>query len=263
LLVVISSSALFGANVPVRHSEGSVHGFLLLSTLDGTPIAEGDVTQVPHGGQVTLRATFHFKDGSLQDETTVFSQRGNFSLVSYHQVQKGPAFPHPTELSVTVPTGHVTVRYTDDKGNEKVEDQHMKLPPDLANGLLPTLLKNLRPGAPLPQFSMVVATPKPQVVKLSLTAEGNEPFSVGGSKGEAMHYTVKVEIGGVAGVVAPIIGKQPPDSHVWVLGGDAPSLLKSDTLSYMGGPLWHAELISPVWPKSRTTESKSESAPKQ
>ena len=32
-----------------------------------------------------------------------------------------------------------------------------------------------------------------------------------------------MELGGIAGIVAPIIGKQPPDLHVWILGGDAPA----------------------------------------
>ena len=32
----------------------------------------------------------------------------------------------------------------------------------------------------------------------------------------ATHYVLKVEIGGLAGVVAPLVGKQPPDSHVWI-----------------------------------------------
>ncbi len=34
--------------IPVRHPQGSAHGFLALKTLDGTRIATGDVTQVVH-----------------------------------------------------------------------------------------------------------------------------------------------------------------------------------------------------------------------
>ena len=66
---------------------------------------------------------------------------------------------------------------------------------------------------------------------------------------KATHDVAKVEIGGVAGLVAPILGKQPPDTHVWVLGGDAPAFVKSEVLLFNGGDLWRTELASPVWPK--------------
>ncbi len=248
----------FAANsVPVRYKEGLTHGFLVLSTLEGNPIAEGDLTEVAHGNQITSHLLYHFKDGSLQDETTVFSQRRAFSLVSYHLIQKGPAFSRPTEMSVEVPSGQVNVRYTNDKGEEKTESEHMKLPPDLANGMVLTLLKNFRPGETLPQVPMVVATPKPRIVKLSLSLQGKEPFTLVGSHRESLHYVIKVEIGGLAGLIAPLLGKQPPDSHIWIIGGEAPTFVKSETLSFLGGPMWRTELVSPVWPRSDNPDSKS------
>ena len=266
-IIVISACFLCGvlsaSPLEVRYREGLIHGFLVLSALDGNPIAEGDLTQVVHGDRVTSQLVFRFKDGSRQEETTVFSQRGNFRLISYHLVQKGPAFKNATEVAVTASTGQVTVRYTDDDGKEKVENAHLKLPPDLANGLVPTLLKNLPSGATQAQFSMLVAAPKPRVVKLMITAEGTEPFSLVGSGREAIHYVVKVDIGGIAGVVAPILGKQPPDSGIWILGGEAPAFVKSETLSYMGGPMWRVELVSPVWPRTTTSDAKKEDAVKR
>ncbi len=76
-------AVLSAQTVAVHFKEGLIHGFLSLSTLEGDPIAAGDLTQVAHGNQVTSRLVFHFKDGSLQDETTVFSQRDSFRLISY------------------------------------------------------------------------------------------------------------------------------------------------------------------------------------
>jgi hypothetical protein len=35
--------------------------------------------------------------------------------------------------------------YADDDGKEKIVNPHLELPPDLANGMIFTLLKNLRP----------------------------------------------------------------------------------------------------------------------
>jgi hypothetical protein len=262
-LIVFSSAAALASSFPVRYKEGVLHGFLVLTTTEGTPIAVGDITQVAQGNKVTMRVVFHFKDGSLQDETTVFSQHNTFSLISYHLIQKGPVFPHPTEMTIAASTGAVTVRYTDDKGEQKVDSDRMKLPAGLANGLIPTLLKNFPVGSTPPQMAIVVATPKPRVIKLSFSSEGAAPFSLSGSSREAMHYVAKIEIGGVAGVVAPIIGKQPPDAHVWIVGGEVPTFVKSETLSYMGGPVWRTEILAPAWPKSASAEPKEASRGKQ
>jgi hypothetical protein len=84
-------------------------------------------------------------------------------------------------------------------------------------------------------------------VKLAITSQGEEPFSIGGSSRKATHYVVKVEIGGAAGLVAPLLGKQPPDTHVWILGGEAPAFVKSEGPLFFGGPVWRIELTSPVW----------------
>jgi hypothetical protein len=246
----------------VRYKEGLLHGFLVLSTTEGNPLADGDLLQTAHGDRVTSRLTYHFKDGSLQDETTIFSQRGEFRLVSYHLVQKGPAFQHPLELSIAAATGQVTVHYTDDDGKEKETTQHLKLPADLANGLVLTLLKNLKADAPPIEVSMVVATPKPRLVKIAISPQGEEPFSFGASNRKATQYVLKVEIGGLAGLVAPLLGKQPADSHVWILGGEAPAFVKSEALSYLEGPIWRTELAAPVWPRATTPESKDGSSAK-
>jgi hypothetical protein len=244
------AASLSAEPVPVRNTEGLVHGFLALSTLDGITLADGDLIQVAAGDRVTSRLLFHFKDGSLHDETAVYSQRRSLRLVRAHLVQKGPAFPRPLEVSIDGGNGRVTVNYTDDDGKPKIEDERLRLPPDLANGMIPTVLKNLRPEVPKTTISFVAATPKPRLVKLEITPAGEDSFSIGGSARKATHYVVKVELGGVAGVIAPIIGKQPLDSHVWILGGEAPAFVKSEAPLFEGGPLWRIELLSPVWPKA-------------
>jgi hypothetical protein len=259
---VLPGLAASGSPVAVRYKQGSVHGFLVLRTMDGVAIAAGDLIQVARGDQVTSKLAFRFKDGSRQEETTVFSQRGNFRLISYHFVQKGAAFKNASDLSVTCVTGQVTARYTDDDGKEKVASKHMALPPDLANGLIPTLLMNVRAGTPQMEVPIVVAAPKPRLVKIVVNARGTEPFSLAGFSREAVHYVAKVEIGGVTGVVAPMVGKQPPDSQIWILGGEAPVFVKSETLSYMGGPMWRSELVSPLWPQAPASDSKNGDATK-
>src|SRR5207247_2829615 len=86
--------------IPVRHMEGRMHGFLALRTLDGKRLADGEMTQIAEGDRVTSHLIFRFKDGSLYDDTTIFSQRGAFRVLSDHLVQRGPSFKQSIEASV-------------------------------------------------------------------------------------------------------------------------------------------------------------------
>jgi hypothetical protein len=234
--------------VDVRYTEGSLHGFLALHAADGKVAADGDAIQSVRGDQVTTHLVFHFRDGSLQDETTVYSQRRQFQLVSYRLAQKGPTFPRPLEMSVDGRTGKVSVRYTNEQGEQKVESEHVDVPPDLANGMIFTLLKNVRADALPKSVSVIAATPKPRLVKLMITSAGQEPFSIAGSRRQATHYVLKVELGGIAGVLAPVVGKKPPDSHVWIFPREVPAFVKAEQPFYSGSPLWRIELAGPAWP---------------
>ena len=238
--------------VAVRHAEGLVHGFLALRTLEGDTIAFGDLIQTTKGNRVTTRLVFHFEDGSLHDETVVFSQRGTFRLVSDHLVQKGPSFPKPMDVMVDGRTGQVTVRYKKDDGQEKVIAERLELPSDTSNGMLLALLKNIRPETARTTLSMVAATPKPRLVKILITPAGEDPLSIGSPR-KATHYVLKIEIGGLAGVVAPLVGKQPEDTHVWILGGEAPAFVRMQGQLYQDGPIWRIDLLSPTWPKTSPT----------
>ena len=163
---------------------------------------------------MTTQLRFRFKDGSTHDETTVYTQRKTFRFVSDHVVQKGPAFKMPIESTVSA-SGEVTVRYTED-GEEKMIEEQLELPHDLANGMILTLLKNISPKTPKTTVSMVAITPKPRLVKLEFIP-GRGALLDRGLRHTAMHYVVKVHVPGLAGAVASVLGKIPPDSHVWIL----------------------------------------------
>jgi hypothetical protein len=241
---------LFADEVSVRHREGRIHGFLVLQDLNDHLLASGTSVQYARGNRMISELSFRFKDGSVYEETTAYSQNRTFRLLTYHLVQKGPAFKDAIDMSLNTSTGQVTVRYTDHDGKETTTNERRHLPTDLANGMVPTLLADIDPSAPKTTLSMLVATPKPRVVKLEISPAGEESFSVGGSAEKASRYVVKVNIGGIAGVVAPIIGKQPPDTHVWMIGGKAPGFLKSEGPAFQDGPIWRIALASPVWPKA-------------
>ena len=235
--------------IAVRHPEGVVRGFLVLRASDGTVLADGDSIQSSNGDRVTTRLVFHFRDGSLHDETAVFSQRGRFQLLSDHLVQRGASFPYPIELRIDAQSGRVTVR-KGEAGNEKIIEKTMKLPEDLSNGITPTLIKNLDASAGKTTLSMLIAAPKPRLVKLVVTPAGVEPMSAGRSSYAAFRFRVKVELGGLAGWIAPLIGKQPREASVWIVRGEAPGFVRSESQFYPGGPLWTIELASPEYPRT-------------
>jgi hypothetical protein len=248
IVLLLQLGSVHAEPVLVRYAEGVTRGFLVLRTLQGKDVADGDLRQVVRGDRVSRRLVFHFRDGSIQDESVVFSQRGTFRLLSNRLIQKGPSFPHPIDVTINGVTGQVKVRYTDDDGKEKLADERLALPADVANGLLPTLLKNVPPGVPSMTVSLVAATPTPRLVKLEVSPEGEDTFAIGSLKLKATRFVVKVKIGGVAGMIAPLLDKQPPDSHVWILGGEAPSFVRAEASLFVGGPVLRFELTSPSWP---------------
>lgn len=236
--------------IPVRHTQGTLHGFLELRSEDGLVVASGDITQVVHGDRVTSKTLFRFKDGSVDDETTVFSQHRTFQLITDRHIQKGPSFPHPMDVLIDARSGQVTVRSTGKDGKEEVKTDHLDLPPDLANGLVPLVIENIRSDAPETTVSMIVATPKPRLVKLAISSVGEDTCSIVGVPRKAIHYEIKIQIGGVAGVVAPIIGKAPPNIQIWAIGGDAPTFMREQGPLYSEGPMMTIQLASPVWSDS-------------
>lgn len=236
--------------VAVRHTQGYVHGFLVLKDTNDKILASGDLVQLPTGNRVTATLSLHFADGSLYEETSTFSQSHTYRLLAYKQVMKGASFKTPETLSLDASTGAVSVQYTDKDGKEKTVNDKLSLPSDLANGLLSMLLTEAAPRTEM-TLSMLVSTPKPRIVKLKISPSEQESFSVGGSSAKANHYIMKIEIGGVEGVAAKVVGKQPPPEDFWIAAGNAPVFLKSEGPLYEDGPIWRIELASPVWPSAK------------
>jgi hypothetical protein len=234
---------LQGQNLKVLHTAGSQHGFLVLRNLAGEILASGELTQTPSGKWMKLRVVFHFRDGSIDDETTIYSQRRTFRLISDHHVQSGPSYPNPIDMTVDARGQQVSVGAEKDQ----VKTEHMDLPPDLANGILFILLENVEANGPKIEVPYLAESTKPRMVKLAIVQQGEEPFDVSGRAYKAMKYDIKVELGGLTGVLAPMIGKQPPDFHVWVTESSVPAIIRIDGAFYTEGPIWSVQLASPVW----------------
>ena len=227
----------------VRRTQGTFHGFLILKSLEGETLGAGDLIQVAHGNRVTSRLTYHFHDGSLDDELTVFNQRKTFQLVSHRHIQRGPSFPKPLDMSIDAATGQVTSL---DKDGKTIHE-HFDHASELANGLPLVLLLNLDPAGPPIRLPMIAPSEKPRLIHVLFTGEGEDTLTIAGVPHKATNFRVKIELGGVTGLVAPIVGKQPSDIHVWVLGGEAPAFVKEEGQFYEGGPIWRVELTSPVF----------------
>jgi hypothetical protein len=230
---LLGTSPARPAPIAVQYSEGVVHAFPVLRTTDNETLAQGDFAQVARGDQVTARLVFRFKDGSLYDETVVFSQRDRFTLLSYRIVQRGPSFPETLEASMDRQTGRYEVRY---RADEESAEEHLSgtlaLPDDAYNGMLSLIVKNLRPGAG-GTVSIVAFTPKPRVVTLQLLPLATERVPAG----EVVRYHIRPKLG----LFASLLVSDVPDTRIWILLGEAPAFLKAEGPLYFMGPIWRVE----------------------
>ena len=132
-----------------------------------------------------------------------------------------------------------------EKGKEKLTEKHLDLPPDVSNGLLFILVKNLNPSAPETTVSYVTASSKPRMVKMNISPAAEKTVKVGLLTTKAQYYVVKTKIEGVAGVIAPLAGKQVPDIHIWIAKSEAPTFLEFEGPLSEDSPVWRIELAAP------------------
>jgi hypothetical protein len=250
LLALGSLMPVLAEPISVKYKEGVARGFLVVYTAAGKQIGYGDAIQVADGDKVTSRMIFHFKDGSIDDETTIFSQSGSFRLLSDHVIQKGPVFKQPMDTWIDIATKTVVVHYTDKDGKPNVITQELDFPPDLSNGLLLTLLKNIDSKSPKTTVSYLAATPKPRIVTFVITPDGEQRFIAGSARHTAERFNIKVDIGGAAGLVAHMVGKQPPDTKIWMSTGEAPSFAGLVGPFFGDHDVWRINLASPILSKN-------------
>lgn len=232
--------------VAVKHPEGATHGFLALRAVAGGDVlAHGELLQTQQGDNVWSQLLFHFKDGSLYDETLTFSQRKVFRLLTYKLVQRGPSFPAPTEVTFDRAGGTYRAKVGDDRAEGALE-----LPDDLHNGMTGMLLKNLPPGGSATGH-VYAFTPKARLMTSTLRPEGEDRYVVGDAARTAARYLVTMDLKGLVGVVAYVLGKDPPDLRFWIAPGAAPAFLKFEGAMYVNGPRWRIELAAPRWPGER------------
>jgi hypothetical protein len=246
--VLLGCSGVEADPVRVRLPEGNARGFVVLRTIDGHPIAAGELRQKAAGAAIESRLSLKFRDGSFWEETVTFSQQEIFRLESYRLVQRGPSFPR-AEISFARKSGGYLALTQEKKGDkEKTAKGPLDMPADLYNGMALTLLKNL-PGSGPTAVQMVAFLPKPRLLRMVLAPEGEDRVVAGGEAQKAIRYLVKLEIGGLTGVVAALIGKDPPDLRYWLVGGDVPAFVRFQGAMFLNGPVWRMEQTLVEWPK--------------
>ena len=71
---------------------------------------------------------------------------------------------------------------------------------------------------------------------------------LGGRAEHAARFLVKLDIGGLSGVVASLIGKRPPDLRYWMMTGEVPAFVRFEGAMFLNGPVWRLELTTIQWP---------------
>lgn len=244
-LCLCAATAAGADPISVKHKQGEVHAFLSIRSDDGKLIGYADEVNVPAGRAWRSRLTMRFLDGSLSDETTLYTQGPTLHMLTDHLVQKGPSFPKPTDMTIDTAKGQVTYHEEKD-GKDELKTDAMEMPSDLANGMVPMVLQNFPRGTEELKVGYVVTAPKPRLVKLAIHRDGQGTYKVGTAR-PATQFRIHIEIGGLEGMVAPVIGKEPPDMRAWVSSGEAPTFLKMHGIVFIGGPEWTLQLISPQW----------------
>jgi hypothetical protein len=235
-------TAALAEPISVRHIQRPMHRFMVTRSEDGKTIASGEFLQVVQGNEVTMRLTYHFVDGSIDDETTTYRQQGTFRLVRNHHIQKGPFFTKPIDFTVEAATGIVTSRTIDRNGRIHVESKHINLPDDLANGLVGTLLLNVPHNTAPFRVGMLVPIGGGRLIRLLISPEDEQTVHLAGQTLKAAVFRIHPELGRIVSVIARLFGLQPKDVMVWVLEGEEPAVVVIVGQLGGSGPVLSSEL---------------------
>jgi len=238
---LLCASTIDAAPVEVRLPEGPTRGFLTIRGPDGRRLGHGELVQSVRGDELNNRLVLRFDDGSIHDETTIYSQRGTFRLDAYRLQERGPSFPG-ADISFDRVSGRYQAKVRPRPGApELLASGDFQVPADLYNGMALTLLKNLPPGRPI-TAQLAVFMPEPRLLKMGFYREGEDRLVFGGAAKAATRHLVKLEIGGLTGMVAWLVGKTPPDLRYWLVPGEVPAFARFEGAMFLNGPVWRVEI---------------------
>ena len=249
LLAITLNRAAHAEQIPVKHVQSPLHRYMVARSEAGKTIANVEFSQVVQSGEVTMRLTYRFVDGSIDDETTRYTQHGRFRLVRDHHVQRGPFFAKPVDFTVDAATGMVTSRTIDRNGKLHIDNRHMGLPDDLANGIVGTLLLNVPSNAAPFRVGMLAPVGGGRLIRLLISPQDEQPVHLAGQILKATVFRVHPELGGIVGVIARLLGLQPKDVMVWVLEGEEPAVAVIVGQLGGSGPVVSSDLVGTSFDK--------------
>jgi hypothetical protein len=247
---VLCHRPLWAAPISVRFVEGATHGFLALRTVNGVLIATGDLLQVGRRGQIESRMVFRFKDGSVLDESVVFTQQRVFTMQSYHLVRRGPAFTEDTPRFHTgashgkVPREHQDPQKT---GRRRCSTVPLNCQPTSITVWSSPSRRTFTRGRAKP--STLAFTPTPRLIQLELAPAGEHKVLIGELAKTATHYVLRPRLGTWLKLFATLLGRVPPDSHAWIVtDNELPAFVRFEGPLDTTGPVWRVDTTSPRWP---------------
>jgi hypothetical protein len=236
------STAAPAERISVKHIQLPRHEFMVARSETGRIIARVEFTEDVQGDEVTMRLTYRFVDGSIDDETTTYSQQGTFRLIRNHHIQQGPFFARPIDFAVEAATGIATSRTADKNGEIQVESEHIDLPDDMANGFVGTLLLNVPPNTAPFRVGILAPVFGGRLIRILISPEGEQSFQKTGQTFRATVFRIHPELGGILGVIVKLLGLQPKDVMVWVQEGDTPAVMRVVGQLGGSGPVLSSEL---------------------
>jgi hypothetical protein len=242
LSAVILSNAAWAGQIPVRHVQPREHELMVARSETGKVVARIEFEEDVQGDEVTMRLMYHFVDGSIDDETTTYTQQGTFRLVRNHHIQQGPFFAKPIDFTIEAATGMATSRTTDKNGEIHAKSEHIDLPNDLANGFVGTLLLNVPPDTKPFRVGMLAPVFGGRLIRLLISPEGEQAFQKSGQTLKATVFRIHPELGGIAGLIASLFGLQPKDVMVWVQESEEPAVVRIVGQLGGSGPVLSSEL---------------------
>jgi hypothetical protein len=242
ILAVVFGTAAPSEKITAKHIELPMHASMVTRSETGNIIARVEFSQVVEGNEVTMRLTSHFLDGSLDDETTTFREQGTLQLVRDRHIQRGRFFTRPIDFSVEAVTGTATIRTYDKDGKVHVEDRHIDLPDDLANGFVGTVLLNVPPNTSPFRVGLLAPFGGGRLVRLLISSEGQQSYQSAGKDLKASVFRIHPELGGIVGLLAQLVGLAPKDVMVWIREGESPAVVR--IVGQLGGygPVVSSEL---------------------
>jgi hypothetical protein len=241
-LAISMAPAAPAEQIPVRHIQLPRHEFMTARSETGAIIARAEFTETVERDEVTMRLTYRFADGSIDDETTTYRQHGTFQLIRNHHIQQGPFFSKPVDFAVEAATGTATTRAADKNGTIHVESEHIDLPADLANGFVGTVLLNVPPNTAPFRVGILAPVFGGRLIRILISPEGEQPFQKAGQPLKATVFRIHPELGGFLGWIAQLLNMQPKDVMVWILEGEQPAVVRVVGQLGGSGPVISSEL---------------------